>query len=752
MAITGILFCLAYCGGLFGISLMVQHAGLDPVTAALWSGAVFTGAGAIAAVVMPRCWPLGPEGPVWLVAGLLAVFAILNYWGRLPVPAVDDISHLLERDLNGTEQVIWGTVRSTPELTRSGRSRLWLEVEQVRLRAGENYLGPPQGASGRLYVTLKPEQAEGAYPGQAVRLGGYLYTPSQPKNPNGFDFRAYLASHGAFAGFSADWLQPESESAEPGWGLWQLRQRIAQAHGQSLGASVGPLVSAMALGRKAVDLPYDLQDAFIQAGLAHTLAASGFHVSLVLGVVLGLLRRRPPLMQVAAGASALILYVGLTGAQPSVMRAALMGGGALVGLALERQVKPLGCLLVAVTFLLAWNPYWIDSIGFRLSVVATFGLMVSVQPISRRLEFLPETLAAALAVPVAAYLWTLPSQLYYFNALSTYSILMNVAVTPLVTVISLGGITTGLVAAIWPWLGGWLAWPLKFPAQLLVGLVQWQVNLPASTLATGQISLGQMLATYAVLLLGWWQPWWRQRPWLVGGVALALAFGPLGLQPSTQVTVLAADQEPVMVVQDQRRTLLVNSGGPKTAFYTINPFLRQAGINRLAWGVALPDNSPQAWHTITEQTPVAVLYGSGTVPDQAAVTSFEALKPRQRQTLGRITLENLGAENPILRFVLPQGQPWLLLPPLSLELQRHLAQVVSPLQSQVLWWPGDDLAAELLAVVRPQVAIASGPLSPQVEAQLAERGVQVFSTERDGAVIWDRTGFHSYLSGRRSNP
>lgn len=749
MATAGTLLCLSYCVGLFCTSLLLYHWGLDPLMGALISGLGSLVAGLVAAVIMPRRWPLGPSSPVWLMAGIIAVFATLNYWWRLPVPAVDDVSQLLGGDQARTEMVVWGTAESAPELTRSGRRRLWLRVEQVQPQGDGSQAGSPEAASGRLYVTLDAERAADVYPGQTIRLGGNLYAPSLPKNPSDFDFQAYLASHGAFAGFSADWLRAESDTDEPGWGLWQLRQRIAAAHIQGMGESTGPLVSAMALGRKAVDLPYPLQDSFIKAGLAHTLAASGFHVSLVLAVVLGLCRSQSPSFKVAAGAIALITYVGLTGAQPSVMRAALMGGGALVGLALERQVKPLGCLLVAVTVLLAGNPHWIDSIGFRLSVIATLGLMVSVQPISRRLEFLPETLAAPLAVPIAAYLWTLPLQLYYFNVLSTYSIAVNLVVTPLVTVISLGGIATGLVAVVWPWLAGLLAWPLQFPAWLLMALVQWQVNLPGSSLAMGQISLAQMLGIYGLLLLGWLQPWCQQRRWLVGCLALSLACGPLWWATETQAAVLAAGDEPILVLQDQRRSLLVNSGDAKTAFYTINPFLRQAGTNSLAWAVALPDNTAQAWQVITDQTPVEVMYSSHTYVE-AGVASFEALQPQQSQPMGRTTLQNLGAENPILRLVLPDKSTWLRLPSLSPELQRHLAQVVTTLESQVLWWDGRPVTEELLEAVQPTVAIASSRfLDPAVEVAFQDRGIQVFWTERDGAVLWSpKQGFRSYLSSR----
>ncbi|MHC5832337.1 MAG: ComEC/Rec2 family competence protein, partial [Nostoc sp.] len=75
------------------------------------------------------------------------------------------------------------------------------------------------------------------------------------------------------------------------WGWWQIRERIVRSQVRWLGVPEGPLVSAMVLGSKAVDLPYDIRDLFVQAGLAHALAASGFQTSLILSVILQLTRR-----------------------------------------------------------------------------------------------------------------------------------------------------------------------------------------------------------------------------------------------------------------------------------------------------------------------------------------------------------------------------------------------------------------------------------------------------------------------------
>ncbi|PSR18702.1 competence protein, partial [filamentous cyanobacterium CCP3] len=694
------------------------------------------------------------------------LLASLNYGLRYPTPGVLDISHLAQGEAAGAQQMVWGQVQEMPRLARSGRGQLWLKVDQVRWLDAQNQpLSAPSLRQGRLYVTLPADQIEKLFPGQRVQVQGKLYAPPPAKNPNAFDFRQYLASQRCFAGFIGETVTPEEGQSPPRWALWRLRQRIARAHEARLGIPAGPLVSAMALGRQAVTVPYDIQDAFMQAGMAHTLAASGFQVSLVLGIVLAIMGHRaiasrfayPVTAKVAVGGTALVVFVLLTGMQPSVMRAAVMGAAVLVGLALERSIKPMGCLLLAVTLLLLFNPTWIDDIGFRLSVMATLGLMVAVKPIAEKLEWLPTTLAAVAAVPLAAYLWTIPLSLYYFNTLTTYSLLLNMVTTPLVTVISLGGMASGLVAAVSPALGGLIAWPLGLPTHLLIALVRWEVSLPGSALATGHISLGQMFVLYGLYCLwGWGQRIWEpaRRRGLVALLIGLVALGPLLYRGATlsQVTVLAASQDAVMVVQDGRTALVVNSGTDRTAFYTVVPFLRQAGINRLASAIHGDDSDGENWRTIAAKTPIRNVYGpSSALTAAPAGGQFHLLNPNQVQPVDRQRVQYLQDAEAGLRLTLLGNHSWLLLPRLSADRQMPWIQAHPGLQSEVLWWHGEALSEAAIAALAPRVAIASGPsIDPETEVRLQQQGIEVFCTERDGAITWTRRhGYRAYLATRQ---
>ncbi len=341
-----------------------------------------------------------------------------------------------------------------------------------------------------------------------VELRGRISAVEKETSEQSAGFGEYLFRQGCFAKFTAFWIEYLPNQEPPRWALWRLRQRIVLAQGRWLEAPAGNLLSAMTLGRKAVDLPFEIRDSFIAAGLAHTLAASGFHVSLILALVLGCVKSLPGRTQAIAGALALVVYVGLTGLQASVIRAAIMGGGMLLGLATARKVNPLGGLMMAVVLMLLFNPQWIWDVGFQLSVMATLGLILTVPRLMKWLDWMPVTIATVLAVPVAAYLWTIPLQLLYFQVLPTYSVLLNGIATPLVTLISMGGFVSAIAAIPIPLVGSFIASMLYYPIHLLIWIVERFNQFPGSSVEFTGMRGWYVVVSYGVyagICLWLWQ-------------------------------------------------------------------------------------------------------------------------------------------------------------------------------------------------------------------------------------------------------
>jgi ComEC/Rec2-related protein len=493
--------CWAYILGLASTGLAWD--GFDhPIPLASYG---VLGLGILCGVIVPRYWRTGPTRRQWFVVGIIGFLGALYCLWKIPEPGSQDVSNWIH-SVEGNE-VLTGKLEGFPQKVRGDRYRFWLNVDTVKDRFHE----VAQPANGKVYITTGSNAKQGLlsqvktfYPGISVEVKGKLTEPETSKKRGEFNLKAYLAKQDCFTTAKIVFARALPEQTKPKWRLWRLRERIVKAQGRWLNDEQGALLSAIAMGKQAVDLPFTLRDEFITAGLAHTLAASGCQVSLILGIVLGLLRSQLPHIQASAGAAALAMFVGLAGMEASIMRAVVMGLGVLIGLALRRQVNPMGCLFMAVVVLLLWQPQWIWDVGFQLSVMATFGLMVMTLGIVQRLKWLPVAIATIIAVPIAAYVWTIPLQLHYFGVIPPYSIGLNIISTPLVSLLSLGGFSSAIAGAIWPWIGSAIAWLMSIPLNLLIGLVQLFNHLPGHQIQIPPLPAWLVLLSYSFYGSIWW--------------------------------------------------------------------------------------------------------------------------------------------------------------------------------------------------------------------------------------------------------
>ncbi|MEO0407801.1 MAG: ComEC/Rec2 family competence protein [Cyanobacteria bacterium P01_A01_bin.135] len=725
----GYVVCLAYLAGLL-ISGFAQG----------WLWAL--GVGAIATLLLPWLWRDGPRRGTLLLATATAIAAGAYLQARTPSPSLYNVNHWVSSNAEVT--CVSGTLADPPQLTRRGQLKTVLSATAIQVSGqvskAEAAIAPddpptdppnpvPLGSlpplsaavpvTGRLYLTLPLLQGTGLYPQQPVRACGQLYAPRPAMNPAGFDFAAYLARQGIFAGLSATDITPTATGSPPLG--WQLRQRIVRALVEPLSGTKGVLLSAMVLGRRAVDLPYDVRDAFAQAGLAHTLAASGFHVSLLLGLFLAVTQRLSARLRLWLGVGLLLGYAGLTGLQPSICRAVAMGGAGLWGAALERKTRPVALLLAIAVGILLINPIWIWDLGFQLSFLATLGLLVTVGPLTQQLDWLPTPVATALAVPIAAIAWTLPVQLWAFSTLSPYTLPLNVVVTPLVSLISLVGMASAAVALIMPLGASAIVHLVDWPLQLLMASIDWVNQLPGRSIALGQ-SLLQVGLIYAAFAAMAWLP---RRRMLLGGLAVALLLVPgwWVQRQLMQVTVLAG-RAPVVVVQDQGRVGLVGVPSAAEAAFGLRPFLQRQGVNRLDWAIDLREPSTAS---VPADWGLDIPIGRSYPPHQNSEWGAAAT------TLGNATVRLRNVPR-ALELTLQESQ-WLIVGDAGEALTA--TDVAAAASDYTLVWSGGALPPEWLPQLRPTAAIAtSDELDPATESQLATSGTAVQVAGREGAVQW----------------
>lgn len=743
-ALSGAILCIAWIVGL-----------LSTAHPSGWMGLIVLGLGLMGMRVLSlrQPWPVlylwrrGPNVIFWLCTLGLALFASLYFAMRMPTPGPRDISRVVA-EVSRSPVIITGTVKTMPRLTRSQNIQFQLQALSMRAKPTQ------KSVRGLLYVTLPPKQGQTLHPGQRVEISGYLYKPRRSSTPQGFDFEDYLTRSGIFAGLRGKAVTVKQSGGS--WGGWAVRQRIVRSQAQFLGPDKGALVSAMVLGHRRVNLPFDLRNRFVKVGLAHALAASGFHISIILSGLLKVTGRLSPRTQLLTGLIGLIVFVLLSGFEPSVSRAILMGMASLAAVATNQKLNPVGVLLLVAVVLLVIQPQWIWDLGFQLSFLATLGLIVTVPPLTQRLDWLPPAIASLFAVPIAAMLWTLPLQLYQFGITPIYSLLANVCTTPLLILLTAGGFCSGTVAVVWPWAGSLLAWLLAIPAQGLVWLVTQISQLPGASLTLGTISIWQLVLLYGLLVSAWLLPIWKQRLSVLMTLALGIIILPIWHHQihRFQITIFDRATPPMMVIQQPGGTLVLNSGDRNTASQTLVPFLQRQGIDQvdLALATDLRPRWREGWPELFQQLSVKKLIPIS-LTDNTALQEWilkSQVQPEQLRLLqvgekliqNQIQINVLRHLPTLLQFTVNQ-QNWLMVAGRYQGLLPWLqaTRVSSP---QVLWW-STKVDLEAISQLQPQVLIlTSRHINTESLSQLERQIPQVLWTPRDGAVQWTRDrGFES---------
>ena len=735
-----IIICLAYILGLVSASLLYFSQNDFSLLIFLKLGLAL----AIIGFILRFFIKLDIDNRVYYIAIAVFMLSVLYFNFRLPQPRANDISNLVssEKYLNVT---VTGKVLTEPRLNDNYKLKFWLQAQKIVEQDSLN----SQETAGKLYVTVPLLQGKNIYPHEIVTIKGFLYKPQSPQSNIQFNFKKYLQGYGSFAGLSGRNVIEQSKTKP--WGWYRLRNRIIRAQVKGLGSPWGQLISSMVLGRKAVDLPQDIRDLFIKSGLAHILAASGFHVSLLLGATLKLTNFLEQKKQLVIGVTVLLIYLGLTGFSPSIVRAVVMGIAVLIAVASKAKVRPLGSLLLAATLILIFNPLWIENLGFQLSFLSTFGLIVTLPILQKKLDWLPTNIATAIAIPLAASIWILPSIGYVFNMVATYSILVNVITTPLITAISLGGIFTSAIALLIPSLGSYLTWVLKYPIFLLVAIARFFTNLPGSTFAVGEISWFVLLAIYSLLMLTWLNSQIRQKWWLILITIVALLIIPLHYQKQTllQISVLDTSDRPAIVIQDRGKTILIDSGDSKDTKYTILPFLANQGINHLDYFlIARQLQSNYASSLIMLQSRLKIENIAVYNLDSSKLEDRFNIPVRHNPVIKSSSLKIESAKNASALQIQVNHQRWLITDRLS-------SLTTTTNSSDVLLWLGKSLTPETINNFEGTIAIANAPakLSAQhfAEGEIAKswqhsvdnlQTPTIYDIKKQGTLTWTpHTGF-----------
>jgi competence protein ComEC len=551
-----------------------------------------------------------------------------------------------------------------------------------------------------------------------------------------------------------------------------LRQAVV-----SLPAGPRGLLPGLVVGDTS-RMPPQLVDDFRTAGLTHLVAVSGANVAIVVGFVLLVARwlgtrgRWLPLL----GALATAGFVVLARPQPSVLRAAVMGGVALLALATGRRRTSLAALAAAVLLLVLVDPWLARSYGFVLSTLATAALIVLAPGWTTALRDrgLPTAIAAAVAVPLAAQAVCGPVVAMIAGQVSLVAVLANLLAAPAVAPATVLGVLATVVSVVSSRLASLIADAAALPAWWIVTVAERSATAPMASIgwstsvesavvlavltvalsaAVRRLSRRPRLALACVVLVVVGlvvtasSPGWPPRGWLlvacdVGqGDGLVLSAGAAG------AVVVDAGPDPRLMDRCLRRlrvhaiAVVVLSHfhadhveglpgvlhGRRVGEIVVSPYGEPAAERDrvLAWASAahVPVRvvtvrervtvGPLAWRVLW---PRRVIEGEGSAPNNASIVMLVDTEGVRLLLCGDV-------EPPAQRALL---STWAAGPVDVLKVAHHGSAYQAP---------------ELLAAVRPRVAVISvgaqndyGHPARRTLRALARIGAVVRRTDRDGTV------------------
>lgn len=450
---------------------------------ALWQILVFF---SLTLILTAAWWKI----PAARAVGFCGLFLLLGVW-RFTVAQPANDSDLL-RTHNDQEKITFvGTVTEEPDV-RSDNIKLTVSGEEMGQRE----------VAGKVLVTV-PRFPEYSY-GDRLQISGKLKDPGEF---DGFSYRDYLAKFGVYSVC----YRPQVELISTGGGgvfqrgLLRAKQRFKDKIELILPEPQASFLAGMLLGAKR-GLPEDLREQFNIVGVSHIIVISGFHVAIVAGLLMNFglalsLSRQQAFWLAVVG---LILFILLTGAQASAVRAGIMGGLVLLAMQAGRLSDIKNALLLAATVMLLINPKLLRfDVGFQLSFLATIGIVYLSPHFKKLLAMLPEGLKIreSATMTLSAQVTTLPIIITNFERLSVVAPLANIMIVPLMPLTMMAGFVSGLVSFVSLALGKVMAGGAWLLLSYKIVVVEWLARLPYAAVEINELWWGWGVIYYGALFL-----------------------------------------------------------------------------------------------------------------------------------------------------------------------------------------------------------------------------------------------------------
>ncbi|MBE5961863.1 MAG: DNA internalization-related competence protein ComEC/Rec2 [Lachnospiraceae bacterium] len=395
---------------------------------------------------------------------------------------------------------------------------------------------------------------------------------------------------------------------------YSLKRKMAIQLQKLLPKKEAGIMAAMLTGDKSL-LSDEVKEIYQEGGISHILAISGLHVSLLGMSLFSLLKRiRVPIyLSILLSILFLIFYGIMTEFTVSALRAILMLSLRLVAILAGRTYDRPTAIGLSALIILVHSPLELFQSGFLLSfgaiiaisalhpVLIQFFLPTFIEPedngvIERQSRFLRffRGIAESFMASVAIQIVSIPIILAFFYEIPLYSVILNVFVLPLVTVVAAFGLVAVLASFVILPVGTFLIGIVYYILQFYEKLCRISFRLPYYLILNGKPDSGALIFYYIVgilLLLGIYRHGMKKRKqiWRIFSV-ISYLFMLLCLHPSSDtlaVTCLDIGQGDSIVIGSAQSTVITIDGGSSTVSkageYRLMPYLRSQGFYRVKY-------------------------------------------------------------------------------------------------------------------------------------------------------------------------
>lgn len=452
--------------------------------------------------------------------------------------------------------------------------------------------------------------------GQRIFVYGKASAFSEAVNPGMFDAKAYYDSLGITGSIQGKTIRITDFSYHRlNQALFQGKNKLTDSYVTYLGEEGAGVIASMLLGERAL-LSEETEELYRRGGISHVLAISGLHVSLI-GTALYELLRKTVLGRNGAipmACVAVIVYGSFVEAGTSTKRAVIMFLLMLLATALGRTYDTLSAMSVSVIVILWQSPGAVYTASFQLSFAAAYGASVLAAMLAEggetadgaggashgektggllsggkhheRAVKIKEKLKGMFLFGLAIQAVSFPFTVYHFFEYPVYGFFLNPIVVPLMTVLLLCGMLSGVCGLFVPWLGHFFAGGTAAVLWIYETLCEFVECLPGSLLLVGQPKVWQIGVYYLVLaaLLCLWKGNGKPVCFFCSLIMLPLCLFPIPLWATGtgfEAAFLDVGQGDGIALREASSVFLVDggsSGMQKVGEKRIIPYLKSQGI------------------------------------------------------------------------------------------------------------------------------------------------------------------------------